>query len=168
MMSLAGVAALVAGTFFLPAAATGRTDPVPAAASAPDLARPTMLNIRSNYNNRCLEVRDGNPGNGAMVTMWDCTGWPSELFDMVNGQIVNAINGKCLDVVASNGELGGAVNMFDCHREWPSQQWWWDGSQIRTRLTGRCLEISAANPGLGATVQLWNCTGTANQQWRHG
>jgi Ricin-type beta-trefoil lectin domain len=122
--------------------------------------------LSSNMNNRCLEVREGNRGNGALVTIWDCGGWESERWEFNgNGPIYNPNIGKCLDIVAANHENGAAVNLYDCHGDWGAQQWRWDGAQIRSNMSHRCLEISGRNWFVGATVQLWDCNGGNHQHW---
>ncbi|GGY07069.1 RICIN domain-containing protein [Streptomyces hiroshimensis] len=163
-VGLLGAMGLVIGGLFFTASASAQDPADPVQAQKADKSLVGFLLV-SYMNNRCLEVRDGNTGNGAMLDMWDCHGYPAERFYWDNGQIRSDLTGKCLDIVASNRENGAGVNMFDCHG-WPAQQWHWDGNRLVSNLSGRCLDISGANPYVGASVQMWECNNGPAQNWR--
>ncbi|WP_031129018.1 RICIN domain-containing protein [Streptomyces aureocirculatus] len=137
-------------------------DPAPRAAKAD-----AGVSIVAMKNNRCLEVRDGNTGNGAMVTTWDCHGGASERWAWRNDQLVSDVSGKCLDIVAANRDRGAGVNMWTCHGG-PAQQWRTDGSRIVSKLSGLCLELSLGNPHPGAAIQTYECNNSNAQDWRIG
>ncbi|WP_242894767.1 RICIN domain-containing protein [Actinomadura litoris] len=164
-ISAVAATAVTAGalmTFTWNSAATANTSHQQQAKPGSAAAGPMFA---SNMNNRCLEVREGNTGNGAMIDIWDCSGHLSERWVWSgNGEIRNELSQKCLDIVASNHENGAGVDLFDC-RGWPAQQWRWDGTQIRSNMSNRCLEISGGNWYMGATVQMWDCNGGSHQQW---
>ncbi|WP_165495135.1 RICIN domain-containing protein [Actinomadura roseirufa] len=116
-------------------------------------------------NNLCLEVRDGNGGNGAMADIWGCANEASKLWAFNGNGPIRSDLGKCLDIVAANKGVGAGVNMVDYHDDWRAQQWRWDGSQIISKLSGLCLQISAANRDVGAAVEVWGRNGGGHQQW---
>ncbi|MFI9204715.1 RICIN domain-containing protein [Streptomyces sp. NPDC053048] len=120
--------------------------------------------IASNMNNRCLEIRAGNAGIGALVGMWDCHGGSNERWYWDGLTIRSDLNGKCLDVVAGNAENGAALNMWDCYGGAP-QQWVWDGARLRNPVYNRCLTIGNANWWNGASVIMWDCNLGSHQQW---
>ncbi|MFI1252537.1 RICIN domain-containing protein [Streptomyces netropsis] len=163
-VGLLGATGFVIGGLFLTPSASAQDPVVPVQARKADRSMVGFMLV-SYMNNRCLEVRDGNTGNGAMLDMWDCHGLPAERFSWDNGQIRSDLTGKCLDIVVSNHENGAGVNMFDC-RGWPAQQWHWDRTRLVSSMSGRCLEISGANPHPGASVQMWDCDNGRNQDWR--
>ncbi|WP_367135446.1 MULTISPECIES: RICIN domain-containing protein [Streptomyces] len=120
--------------------------------------------IASNVNNRCLEIRAGNPGIGALVGMWDCHGGSNERWYWDGLTIRSDLNGKCLDVVAGNADNGASLNMWDCHGGAP-QQWAWDGARLRNPVYNRCLTIANSNWWNGASVLTWDCNQGNNQLW---
>ncbi|MEW2527973.1 RICIN domain-containing protein [Streptomyces sp. NPDC047071] len=142
-------------------------DPAPESAKA-DLGVP----IVAMKSNKCLEVRDGNRGNGALVTTWDCHGGAQQRWKWVNDQLVSDLSdsgpARCLDIVAANRDRGAAVNMFDCHGDWPAQQWRIAGNRIVSKLSGLCLDLSGGNPHTGAVVQMYECNNSSAQDWRIG
>ncbi|WP_409235640.1 RICIN domain-containing protein [Streptomyces sp. PA5.6] len=138
-------------------------DPAPRAAEADP-----GVSIVAVKNNKCLEVRNGNTGDGAMVTTWDCHGGASERWRWYNDQLVSDVSGKCLDIVAANRDRGAGVNMFTCHGDWLAQQWRTDGSRIVSKLSGLCLDMSLGNPHSGASIQMYECNNSNAQDWRIG
>ncbi|MGW1073020.1 RICIN domain-containing protein [Streptomyces sp. NPDC002537] len=119
--------------------------------------------IVSSMNNRCLDIRGGNQGNGASVAMWDCEGSGKQRWSFSGSSLVSDLNGRCLDVADGNGDNGAAINMWDCNGY---QTWYFNGNELRHG--GKCLDISGANRWNGAAVQMWDCNGSAQQQWRVG
>jgi hypothetical protein len=150
------IALTISGIFFTSSASADK----PTTQTAAPLA--TFL-IASNMNHKCLEVRDGNTGNGVLVDMWDCAG-PNEHWYWIGDQIRSDLSGRCLDVAGSNGDNGAAVNMFNCLGT-NQQRWYWDGLKLRNKINGKCLSIANSNWWNGAAVVMWDCVGTANQNW---
>src|SRR5262245_41781963 len=59
--------------------------------------------------NLCLEVADANTGNGALVTLWPCTGNSNQQWTFDQGRIQSNLPGnKCLDIRGGNGGAGAA------------------------------------------------------------
>ncbi|GGN12463.1 hypothetical protein FHR83_003594 [Actinoplanes campanulatus] len=133
-------------------------------AAAPTAAVADTIEIRSTLNNRCLDIKDWNPGNGAKVQMWDCHGGANQKWNMVGNQIRSQLNNRCLDIEGWNSGNGAKVQMWDCHGG-ANQRWQRSGRLIKSELNNRCLDIEGWNPANGAKVQMWDCHGGANQQW---
>lgn len=80
------------------------------------------VKIRAVHSNRCLDVFDLNPNNGADVVQWDCiVGAKNQewtfLFDGAGHyQIRSSLNQKCLDVDTFGGGTanGTRVQMWTC------------------------------------------------------
>jgi hypothetical protein len=52
------------------------------------------------FNGKCLDVKDGNLANGALVQLWDCNGKAQQQFVLTPGSTNVAVEGTnfCLDV----------------------------------------------------------------------
>ncbi|GAB2962041.1 RICIN domain-containing protein [Saccharothrix stipae] len=122
--------------------------------------------IVSRMNGLCLEVRNGNRGNGGAVAMWTCTGGDNQRWESNGSEYRNVVSGKCLDVNDGNGGTGAGLNQWDCLAN-PPQQWRFNGSELRN-ANNNCLTIPAGNRGNGAAVVMWACVGAADQQWQIG
>jgi hypothetical protein len=109
----------------------------------------------------CLDIRAGNPWNGASVAMWSCMDWSSQRWHWNGVQLQSDVNNRCLDVADGNLANGGDINMWDCG----GQVWSHEGDQT-LRIGGKCLDVSAGNNGRGAAVQIWECHSGAHQRWR--
>jgi hypothetical protein len=133
------------------------------AVAPPVVANPGFL-IRSDMNNKCLEVLGLDIANGAHVGMWDCWGGANQRWYWDGRQIRSDLNNKCLDILGLDIANGAHVVMWDC---WggANQRWYWDGRQIRSDLNNKCLEILGLNNDNGAHVGMWDCWGGANQHW---
>lgn len=164
IIALAVIGLTASGAY---ATSSASADGLPEAPAVRQQARPlTGLMIASSWNNRCLEVRDGNPGNGVLVDMWDCGGWPSERWVWSGDQLRSDVGDKCLDVAGSNGSNGAAVNMFTCLGT-NQQRWYWSGDQLRNKINDKCLTIGGSNWWSGASVVMWDCNGAPDQQRWH-
>ncbi len=165
--------ALVILAVCAPGAAMSRArvePPVGDPVDALDLADPgepdaaSVVEIRSQMNDKCLEILGLHNENGAHTGMWDCWGGANQRWYWDGAQIRSQMNNKCLEVLSFNNDNGARVGMWDC---WggANQQWYWDGAQIRSRLNNKCLDVLAFNNDNGAEVGMWDCWGGANQQW---
>lgn len=72
----------------------------------------------------CLDVANGDGGNGAGVIAFRCNGGENQRWRSRSGQIRSAMNGKCLDVRDARIRPGQPVQMWDCHGG-QNQRWWW-------------------------------------------
>jgi hypothetical protein len=120
--------------------------------------------IRSDLNNKCLDILGIDAANGAHVGMWDCWGGANQRWYWDGRQIRSDLNNKCLDILGIDAANGAHVGMWDC---WggANQRWYWDGRQIRSDLNNKCLDILGVNIENGAHVGMWDCWGGANQHW---
>ncbi|MFE2757750.1 RICIN domain-containing protein [Actinosynnema sp. NPDC059335] len=84
------------------------------AVSAPAQAEPGYL-IRSELNGKCLDIRDWNANDGAIVQMWACHGGANQQWYGDGSLIRSALNGKCLDIRDWNANDGAVVQMWTCH-----------------------------------------------------
>ena len=113
----------------------------------------------------CLEVADGNTGNGALVTVWGCHGGTNQRWTFDGGRIKSALPGnRCLDVRGGNGGNGAAINLYDCNFA-NGQKWHFDGGRLVSGVNGHCLTIVAANFAGGGAVVNWECVGHSEQEW---
>lgn len=171
--SILGALALVIGSLGFAASASADQSP----ADAPSADQPSAKKgggdkklagylLVTGLNNLCLDVSNGNTGNGAKLITWECYGGPAQRFFFDGGKIRNENSGKCLDIVAANPGRGAGVQMFDCHNDWPAQKWHWDGGRLVSDMNGACLDIAAGNRYPGATIMMWECNGSTAQEWR--
>ncbi|MFI0367862.1 RICIN domain-containing protein [Actinomadura sp. 1N219] len=113
----------------------------------------------------CLEVADANTGNGALVTLWPCTGNDNQKWIFAQGRIQSALPGNnCLDVRGGNAGNGAAINSYDCNSGSP-QQWRFSGDRLVSGLNGMCLSVLDNNFGGGGAVVNFHCNGGAGQAW---
>ena len=152
---------------FLVLAGTVIGGPASASAAPPDVhqaAAVDIVNLRSVLNNKCLEIRDSNPANGAYVGMWDCWGGLATYWFFYGDEIRSMRNGKCLEVRDSKVHNGALVSMWDC---WggAATHWYRDGDLIRSKLNNKCLEVRDSNIANGAVVSMWDCWGGAATRW---
>jgi hypothetical protein len=124
------------------------------------------LLIASDLNNKCLEIANTDPANGARVGMWDCHGGANQYWYWDGSQLRSRLNNKCLEIANTDPTNGARVGMWDCHGG-ANQHWYWDGRQLRSRLNNKCLEIANTDPANGARVGMWDCHGGANQHWHN-
>ncbi|WP_165495000.1 RICIN domain-containing protein [Actinomadura roseirufa] len=124
------------------------------------------LQIRpQGFPNLCLEVADANTGNGALVTLWPCTGNSNQRWSFGGGRFLSDLPGnKCLDIRGGNTGDGAAINTYDCHPGNP-QQWRESGNRIINALNGKCLSVLANNFAGGAAVVTYGCNNGDGQKW---
>lgn len=78
--------------------------------------------IRSDLNGRCLDIRGFDPGNRAVVQMFDCHGSANQRWFWEGPLIRSELNGRCLDIQDFNPANDVPVQMFDCHGS-ANQRW---------------------------------------------
>jgi hypothetical protein len=127
-------------------------------------AHAATITLRSELNNKCLEIYAFNANNGAQVGMWDCWGGANQSWYWNGEELRNTMNNKCLEIYAFNANNAAKVGMWDC---WggANQHWYRVGNEIRNRLNNKCLEVYAFNANNGARSGMWDCWGGANQHW---
>ncbi|GAA4958501.1 S1 family peptidase [Actinoplanes utahensis] len=123
--------------------------------------------IVSNWNNKCLDVPDGNFSDGVPVQMWSCNGTAAQRWEQVGGTLRTG-NGKCLDVPWGSTANGVILQIVSCSGN-PAQQWVLSAAgDLVNPQANKCADIKDWNSGDRAQLQLWDCAGTANQKWRRG
>jgi Ricin-type beta-trefoil lectin domain-like len=79
---------------------------------------------------KCLDIRNGDTGNGGILQQWDCNGYGQQKWELlpIAGQDgwyalrPQHASNKCLDVYGAQTGNGATVWQWDCH--WgPNQQW---------------------------------------------
>lgn len=151
-----GVAALSVGLLVTPAAA------------APDEGagiNVATFELRSNWNNKCVEILGLNNGNGAGVGAWDCWGGANQRWYWDGTQIRSLMNHKCLEILGVSNSNGAQLGMWDC---WggANQQWYWEGSRLKSYLNHKYVDLLYHDNRNGAWVGMWPWTGQSNQSWR--
>ncbi|SHF63161.1 RICIN domain-containing protein [Streptoalloteichus hindustanus] len=160
-VALLAALGLVLGGGAVTSSAVAEVAPAHSAQPASPLPMPL---IRSQLNDRCLEIYAGHQEDGASVVMWDCHGGPSEQWYWDGEQIRTRLNGKCLEIYAFHQGNGAPVSTWRCDGG-NNQRWYREGDQIRSRMNGKCLDIIDNRPGNGELVWMWDCNGGKNQQW---
>ncbi|TYC15905.1 ricin-type beta-trefoil lectin domain protein [Actinomadura syzygii] len=143
----------------------GGISAVTSASAAPSSHLASLSLMPKSASGLCLEVADANTGNGALVTLWPCTGAANQQWNFVQGRIQSALPGnKCLDVRSGNLGDGAAINTYDCHQGDP-QQWRLNGGRLVNGLNDKCLSVLANNFAAGAALVTYGCNGGPGQSW---
>ncbi|MFH8990094.1 RICIN domain-containing protein [Streptomyces sp. NPDC017940] len=148
--------------------ASAAADPAPAAEKGGARGARVGFLLQSQLNSLCLDVSNGNAGDGALLTTWECHGAPGQRFTWEGGKLRNDHSGKCLDIVAGNPHQGAAVQMYTCRDDRTAQKWTWAGTDapLVSVHNNLCLDISGGNRAQGAAIQMWGCHNHPAQKWR--
>jgi streptogrisin C len=123
--------------------------------------------VISNWNNKCLDVPNGNFSDGVLVQMWNCNNSAAQRWEAVGGTLRTG-NNKCLDVPWGSTANGAILQIVTCNGN-PAQQWVLSAAgDLVNPQANKCIDIAEWNGNDGARVQLWECAGTLNQKWRRG
>ena len=123
--------------------------------------------VISNWNNKCLDVPNGNFADGVPVQMWTCNGSAAQRWTFVNGTLQTS-NNKCLDVAWGSTANGAVIQIVGCSGN-PAQQFVLSAAgDLVNPQANKCIDIKDWNGNDGAQLQLWDCAGTTNQKWRRG
>jgi len=82
------------------------------------------------FNNKCLDVKDGNNTNGAKLQIWTCgSGSANQAFfyNFWNNQLSWTNMGKCVDLSGGRTTTGNAIQIWNCNGG--SNQVWNSGYQ---------------------------------------
>lgn len=115
---------------------------------------------------RCVDLDNGNTGNGAWVLSYPCTGGANQRWVIEpNGRISTGINAaKCLDALGT-GALGTNVGIYDCNGGL-NQRWAPVNGTLVNDANDLCL--AAKNAGVAPKTQLVLATcnpADEAQQW---
>ncbi|KUL32392.1 ricin-type beta-trefoil lectin domain protein [Actinoplanes awajinensis] len=121
--------------------------------------------ILSNWNNKCLDVPNGNFSDGIPVQMWGCNNSAAQKWEATGGALRTG-NNKCLDIPWGSTASGVIIQIATCSGN-PAQQWVLSAAgDLVNPQANKCLDIKDWNGNDGAQLQLWDCAGTLNQKWR--
>ena len=160
---IAAMAALVLLSSLLPATPAAAAQ-IPVGAAATPAINAAGFELRSELNNKCLEILSFNANNGAEAGMWDCWGGANQRWYWDGQMLRNEMNNKCLEILYVDPNNFAKAGMWDC---WggANQRWRWDGRQLRSDLNNKCLEVLYIDPNNGARAGMYDCWGGANQRW---
>ncbi|SDT19755.1 ricin-type beta-trefoil lectin domain protein [Actinoplanes derwentensis] len=121
----------------------------------------------SNWNNKCLDVPNGDFSDGVPTQMWNCNGSAAQRWEATGGTLRTG-NNKCLDVAWGSTANGAVIQIATCSGN-AAQQWVLSAAgDLVNPQANKCVDISEWNGNDGARLQLWECAGTLNQKWRRG
>ena len=124
--------------------------------------------VISNWNNKCLDVPNGNFSDGVRVQMWPCNGADAQRWISDGGRLRTAAGNKCLDISGGSTQKDTPIQIATCSGN-PAQQWVLSGAgDLVNPQANRCLDIKSWNNGDGAQLIIYDCLGGANQKWRRG
>ncbi len=136
--------------------------------------------IKSEFNDKCLDVYGEQTHEGATITIWDCHGNKNQQWKITDdGQIISLLTGKCLQVQKTSIRYHQHyVILAYCTPDKEILQYvsglWYDESQlwhitesgeIMSIDTGKCIDIQRYAKYNGAPLKLWDCNGGDNQSW---
>jgi hypothetical protein len=77
--------------------------------------------LRARHSNKCLDLTNLSPANGAQLQQWDCD-WPqpNQLFviEPAGGgtyRIASGVSAKCLDIPSASTANGTVVQQYECN-----------------------------------------------------
>jgi len=121
--------------------------------------------VVSNWNNKCIDVPNGNFSDGVLLQMWNCNNSAAQKWTFVNGTLQTS-NNKCMDVAWGSTANGAAIQIVGCSGN-PAQQFVLSAAgDLVNPQANKCVDIKEWNGNDGAQLHLWDCVGGANQKWR--
>jgi len=138
------------------------------------------------HSTKCLDVNQGNIGNGAPMIQYQC-GSPqsalNQIFTLVpvddqhHYQLVARHSNRCVGVTAGSQQPGVQLSQYDClgpaytHQIWKSESVLPNGpensyNRFVAQNSGQCMEVQGSSAADGGIVDQYGCAGTqANQLW---
>lgn len=137
-----------------------------------------IVNVNSG---RCLDLRDWNLSDGAVVQQFGCHGGKNQMFTLHrvgssdNYSVRAVYGGRCLDITAGSKADGAKLQLWDCHGG-KNQQFRFRGFAsggfdfefARSNSTNSCADVASWSKSNGANIQQYTCHGGANQRWDFG
>src|SRR3954452_12136935 len=121
--------------------------------------------VISNWNNKCIDVPNGNFSVGVQLQMWVCNNSNAQKWTFSGGTL-RTQNNKCMDVTGASTANGALIQIVDCNGNAAQQFVLSAAGDLVNPQSNRCVDIKDWNGNDGAQLQLWDCAGTANQKWR--
>lgn len=133
-----------------------------------------IVEIKSAYTNKCVDVTDFALWNGALVQQWDCAGSQNQLFRMTrsgDSMTLQALHSnQCLAIGNGSTANGASVTQVaDCNSAaakvtlGPASVF--GAFTLRSANSGKCLDIDDGKNFNGQKLQQWDCVGTPWQEW---
>jgi beta-glucanase (GH16 family) len=120
--------------------------------------------LKSNFSNRCIDIPNANPADGARLQMWDCNGSAAQKWAPNSDGTLRAM-GKCMDPAGGALTNGTPIQLVTCNGN-PVQRFTLSAAGDLVNVSAnKCVDIKDWNSANGATLQLWDCGGTTNQKW---
>ncbi|MBW6439747.1 ricin-type beta-trefoil lectin domain protein [Actinoplanes hulinensis] len=130
-----------------------------------DNPQPTGVRIASNWNNKCIDVSNGNFNPGQRLQVWDCADTVNQRFEFTGGTL-RAQNNTCMDVAGAGTADGTPIQLATCNGNSAQQFVLNAAGDLVNPMSNKCVDIAAWNPNNAAPLHLWTCVGGANQKWR--
>ena len=135
------------------------------AASAATAGTPTVVlsgTIQLTKMGLYLDDRNNSRSNGAVVQVWQRTGGPNQVWQVMSDGTIRH-NGLCLDAVGWGKTNGTKVDLWACTGG-ANQQWRIAGSRVTNPVSGKVLN-DAGYGGNGTQQVLWTNVGSNNEIW---
>lgn len=115
---------------------------------------------------RCLNVSGGSAAAGAGVELRDCSGQPSQQWDIDSAGEMRVFNDSmCLDAYQKGTAPGTKVEIWTCNGG-TNQQWRVNADGTITGVqSGLCLDTASAGTANGTAIDLWTCGSGSDQKW---
>jgi hypothetical protein len=121
--------------------------------------------IRLTKMGLCLDDRNNNPRNGAVVQVWQCNGLASQKWQVWSDGTIRH-NGLCLDAENRGTANGTKVQLWNCTGA-ANQKWDTKSYRIHYDNPAAVNKVldDTGHGGNGTQQQIWTNTGGANQIW---
>ncbi|WP_187282824.1 RICIN domain-containing protein [Streptomyces sp. MS191] len=122
------------------------------------------------YNLGSCATPEGNStSNGAVITVWSCTGSNLQNWHWLNQHIVHDVSGKCLTPRGNASATNGTVlTLWTCDWSDTSPQVFAGNSgRTWTQFGGKCITNKGNSSANGTWLTLWTCNPEFNtaQAW---
>jgi YVTN family beta-propeller protein len=121
--------------------------------------------IRLTKMGLCLDDRNNNPRNGAIVQVWHCNGEANQKWQVFSDGTIRH-NGLCLDAKNRGTANGTKVQLWACtgdaNQKWDTRNWriHYDNPAAVNKVLD-----DTGHGGNGTQQQIWTNTGGTNQIW---
>lgn len=122
--------------------------------------------IKTQQQQRCLDISGGSRDNGAAIQLWGCHGGSNQKFvyNTANKTIQIIKSSKCLDLSNGNQNNGTKIQQWDCNGS-DAQKWILDGPYIRMAANNnKCIDNSNIYND-GNQLKIWDCNGSDAQKF---
>jgi len=142
------------------------TDPSGATDTATVPVSTWEAEIQNAAQGRCVDVDNGNTGNGVWTLSYPCTGAANQRWVLeTNGRITTGLNAtKCLDALGT-GALGTNVGLYDCNGGL-NQRWAFSNGTLVNDANDLCLASKNGDVAPKTQLVLATCNpADVAQQW---